>query len=141
MDSSPPPTPVIPQIPGCEGPLPQKAVEGLELFNRGQYWRAHEALEAAWRAETSPIRELYRGVLQAGVVYLHITRHNYAGAMKVYKRSQKWLTLWPETCRGIEIGQLQRDLERAIIEVHTLGPDRIAEFDLSLLKPVVYHVS
>jgi predicted metal-dependent hydrolase len=141
MDSSQPPTPVIPQIPGCEGPLLQKAVEGLELFNRGQYWRAHEALEAAWRAETSPIRELYRGVLQAGVVYLHITRRNYAGAMKVYKRSQKWLTLWPETCRGIKVGQLQRDLERAILEVQTLGPDRLAEFDLSLLKPVVYHVS
>jgi Uncharacterized conserved protein len=127
-----------PKITDCDGPLPQKAIEGLELFNQGRYWQAHEALEAAWRAEKGPIRELYRGVLQAGVVYFHITRRNYAGAMKVYRRSQKWLMLWPETCRGIAVGQLQKDLQRAILEVQTLGSERIAEFDLSFLKPVIF---
>ena len=138
MQASKPPAQISAQTPDCEGPLPPKAIEGLELFNRGHYWEAHEALEAAWRAETGPIRELYRGVLQAGVVYLHVTRQNYAGAMKVYRRSQKWLTLWPDTCRGIAIGQLQKDLERVILEVQALGPNRMGEFDLSLLKPVVY---
>jgi uncharacterized protein len=138
MQTSKPPTQIPPQTPDCEGPLPPKAIEGLELFNRGRYWEAHEALEAAWRAETGPVRELYRGVLQAGVVYLHITRQNYAGALKVYRRSQKWLTLWPDTCCGIAIGQLQKDLRRAILEMQALGPDRMAEFNRSLLKPVVY---
>jgi len=138
MQTSKPPAQIPPQTPDCEGPLPLKAIEGLELFNRGRYWEAHEALEAAWRAETGPVRELYRGVLQAGVVYLHITRQNYAGALKVYRRSQKWLTLWPDTCCGIAIGQLQKDLQRAILEMQALGPDRMAEFNLSLLKPVVY---
>ena len=122
----------------CAGSLHPKAVEGLELFNSRRYFEAHETLEAAWREETSPVRELYRGILQAGVVYLHITRHNFGGAMKVYQRSQKWLTLWPENCRGVAVGQLQRDLKRAVLEVQKLGPDRMAEFDLSLLKPVVY---
>jgi uncharacterized protein len=114
----------VPAPTDCEGPLHPKAIEGLELFNNGHYWKAHEALEAAWRVEKGPIRELYRGILQAGVVYLHITRRNFAGAVKVYQRSQKWLTLWPETCRGISVGQLQRDLTRAIREVQALGPDR-----------------
>jgi hypothetical protein len=122
----------------CDGPLHPKAIEGLDLFNRGHYFEAHEALEAAWREETGPIRELYRGILQAGVVYLHITRHNFAGALKVYQRCRKWLALWPENCRGIAVGQLQRDLEKAILEVQKLGPDRMAEFDPSLLKPVIY---
>jgi uncharacterized protein len=127
-----------PTSPGCDGLLHPKAIEGLNLFNQGRYWEAHEALETAWRAEPAPIRELYRGVLQAGVVYFHITRHNYAGALKVYQRSQKWLTLWPETCRGIAVGQLRRDLERAVQEMRALGSDRMVEFDLSLLRPVVY---
>ena len=129
---------IPPVSPDCDGSLHPKAIEGLEQFNRGRYWEAHEALEAAWRSETNPIRELYRGILQAGVVYLHITRHNYAGALKVYQRSQKWLTLWPATCRGVDVGQLQRDLKRAVQEMQALGQDRMAEFDLSLLKPVVY---
>ena len=127
-----------PVPPDCAGPLNPKAVEGLELFNRGRYFEAHEALEAAWHEETGPVRELYRGILQAGVVYLHITRHNFAGAIKVYQRSQKWLSLWYEECRGVAVGQLQRDLKRVVLEVQKLGPDRMAEFDLSLLKPVVF---
>ena len=122
----------------CSGPLHPKAVEGLELFNRGRYFEAHEALESAWREETGPVRELYRGILQAGVVYLHITRRNYAGAIKVYRRSQKWLTLWPERCRGIAVGQLQKDLGRVLLEIQELGPQRISEFNLSHLKPIVY---
>ncbi len=132
---------IPPQTDDCQGSLPPKVIEGLELFNRGHYWEAHEALEAAWRAESGPVRELYRGVLQAGVVYLHITRQNYAGAAKVYRRSQKWLTLWPDICRGIAIGQLQKDLKNAILEMQALGPDRMAEYDLSLLKPVVYETN
>ena len=127
--------------PDCDGPLHPKAVEGLELFNIRQYWKAHEALEAAWREETGPVRELYRGILQAGVVYLHVTRHNYAGAMKVYQRSQKWLTLWPEKCRGVNVGQLQRDLGKAVLEVKKLGQARMVDFDTSLLKPVAYDKS
>ena len=70
--------------------------------------------------------------------HLHLIRHNFAGALKVYQRSQKWLTFWPETCRGVVVGQLQRDLNRAVLEMQRLGPDYMAEFDLSLLKPIIY---
>lgn len=95
----------------CNGPLHPKAIQGLELFNHGYYFEAHEALEAAWREESGPLRDLYRGILQVGVVYLHITRHNYPGALKVYQRCRKWLQHWPGTCRGVAVGQLRRDLE------------------------------
>jgi predicted metal-dependent hydrolase len=113
-------------------------VEGLELFNRGQYFEAHESLETAWREETQPIRELYRGVLQAAVVYLHITRGNLAGALKVHARCRRWLDRWPETCRGIAVGKLRQDLETAVREFERLGPAGVDRFDLSLLKPVIY---
>ena len=39
-------------------------MDGIRLFNAGQYWRAHEALEAAWREEPGAVRDLYRGILQ-----------------------------------------------------------------------------
>lgn len=111
---------------------------GLELFNKGQYFEAHETLEAAWLVETDPLRELYRGILQVAVVYLHITRHNYPGAIKVYNRCLKWLQPWPDTCRGIAIGQLRQDLELAVANLQRLGPEHSSEFDVSQLKPVLY---
>jgi len=122
----------------CDAPLHPQAAEGLRLFNAGEYFEAHEALEDAWNDDKGKVRELYRGILQIAVVYLHITRNNYQGALKVYARSQKWLTDWPEVCRGIEVGRLRRDAEAAINEVKRLGEERIAEFDRSLLKPVVW---
>jgi predicted metal-dependent hydrolase len=123
----------------CQGSLHPKAIEGMELFNAGHYFEAHEALEAAWRDnKTGPERDLYRAILQVGVVYLHITHQNYPGAIKVYHRSLKWLDLWPETCRGVAVGQLRRDVDAAIACLQALGPARMADFDLSLLKPVQY---
>ncbi len=115
-------------------PHPQ-AAEGLRLFNAGKYFEAHEALEEAWNEEKGKVRDLYRGILQIAVVYLHITRKNYNGAVKVYDRSQKWLKDWPAVCRGLHVDELRRDAEAAINEVKRLGPEKIQEFDRSLLKP------
>ncbi|MGB8213947.1 MAG: DUF309 domain-containing protein [Anaerolineales bacterium] len=123
----------------CRGPLHPKAIQGMEFFNRGHYFEAHEALEAAWREEPGRVRDLYRGILQVGVVYLHITNQNYPGAIKVYQRCQKWLQPWPETCRGIEVGQLRQDLEAAVQVLQELGPQRMAAFDTTLLKPIQWN--
>lgn len=131
----------VPERIDCQGSIHPKAIEGMELFNSGRYFEAHEALEAAWRVETGPVRDLYRGILQVAVVYLHITRHNYVGATKVYQRSKKWLNQWPDICRGVAVGQLKQDLETAICSLQELGPLQINEFDRTLLKPVHYAIS
>jgi len=122
----------------CRATLHPRAEEGLRLFNAGKYFEAHEALEEAWLEETGRIRDLYRGILQIGVVYLHITRGNYNGAIKVYGRSQKWLKGWPAVCRGIDVEGLCRDAELVIEEVRRLGIKGIADIDLTLLKPVTW---
>ncbi len=123
----------------CDTSLPPQAAAGLRLFNAGKYFEAHEALEEAWNEERGKVRGLYQGILQIAVVYLHITRKNYNGAVKVYDRSQKWLKDWPALCRGINVDRLRRDAEAVIHEVERLGAERIAEFDLSRLKPVQWN--
>lgn len=120
----------------CDAPLHPQAAEGLRLFNAGEYFEAHEALEAAWNAEKSEVRNLYQGILQVAVTYLHITRGNYNGAVKVYIRSQRRLKGWANICQGIQVEKLRRDAEAVIQEVQRLGMEHIKEFDLSLLKPV-----
>jgi uncharacterized protein len=122
----------------CDGTLHPRAREGLILFNEGKYFEAHEELEAAWRDERGKVRELYQGILEAGVTYLHITRGNYAGAIKVYGRSMRWMRQWPEICRGVEVWQLRNDLDAVIKEVERLGEKRITEFNQDLLKPVIW---
>ena len=103
---------------------------GIKRFNAGQYWLAHEALEDAWNAEPGPIRDLYRGILQAAVVYHHISQQNYRGALKVYQRSEKWLRKWPAICRGVDVDRLRNDLDSALAEVKRLGVENLAQFNL-----------
>ena len=129
---------IHPDMEDCHGPLPPHAKEGLRLFNAGEYFEAHEALELAWREETGQVRRLYQGILKTAVTYLRIQRGNYVGAVKVYDRSMKWLRMWPDICCGVNVGKLRADLDQVIAEVQRLGPERIAEFDPSLLKPVLW---
>jgi rubrerythrin len=77
-----------------------------------------------------------RSVSCTAVVYLHITRGNYQGAVKVYRRSQRWMQDWPEVCRGIQVEELRRNAAAAMVAVENLGESNISRFDLSLLKPI-----
>jgi len=120
----------------CSRPLPPHAAEGIQLFNRCEFFEAHEALENAWRAETGEIRDLYRGILQIAVSFLHITRGNYKGALKVYERSQKWISKWPDTCQGVNVKKLREDAKYAIDTLKQLGEENIALFDPALFKPI-----
>ncbi len=115
----------------CNSPIHPKAEQGLRLFNEGKYFEAHEQLEDAWNAESSSARELYRGVLQVAVTYLHISRGNYIGAKKVYQRSMKWLERFPNICKGINVEKLRIDARFAI---ENINPP--ASYDLFFLKPI-----
>lgn len=123
----------------CNGELHPNAAEGIRLFNMGEFFEAHEELEAAWRDESGEVRDLYRGILQIAVTYLHLTRGNFEGAIKVYSRSLKWTQGWSDICRGINMKQLRKDAETAIKELERLGKEKINEFDKSLLKPIQWN--
>jgi len=126
------------QASDCQGSPSELALKGIALFNRGAYFEAHEELELAWGAETGSVRDLYQGVLQVAVAYLQITRRNYRGAMKMFLRMRQWLDPLPDVCRGVNIAQLRVEALAARAAMEALGPERLDEFDLSLLKPVQF---
>jgi len=122
----------------CQQRLPPAAVRGLEHFNAGEFFEAHEFLEAAWQAERGPVRELYRGVLQVAVAYYHIQRGNLAGAFKLFARSRKWLAPFGPVCQGIHLAHLLRDVDRVEAESRRLSPAQAAALESSFFHPVEY---
>jgi predicted metal-dependent hydrolase len=110
----------------CAGSLHPKAIEGMQCFNEGKFFDAHEELETAWKEESGSVRDLYRGILQIAVTYLHITRGNYDGAVKVYDRSLKWMKGWNDVCRGVNVKKVREDANTVMQEVERLGKERIA---------------
>ncbi len=115
----------------CGEDLPPRAREAVEQFNAGEYYHQHDLFEAEWMAETGPVRELYRAVLQVGVAYYHITRGNYRGALRMLQRSVQWLAILPDVCQGIDVRQLREDAARVRAVLETAG-----SYDPALLQPL-----
>jgi CheY-like chemotaxis protein len=120
----------------CRQELSQLALRGIEEFNRGEYFEAHETLEEAWNEDESAGRELYRAILQVAVAYLQIERQNYAGAVKMFLRVRQWIAPFPDRCRGVDVAALKTDAQRAYDHLVQLGAERVADFDRQLLRPV-----
>lgn len=122
----------------CGEELSDLGVRGIEEFNRGEYFLAHETLEEAWNEDQSAGRELYRTILQVAVAYLQIERNNYRGALKMFLRVRQWIDPLPDTCRGIDIAQLRADADNAHQVLLSLGQERLSEFDQALFQPLQY---
>lgn len=120
----------------CQDKLPPLARLGVEKFNAGAYYAQHDAFEEQWMAETGPVRDLYRAILQVGVAYYHITQGNHAGALKMLRRSVQWLAILPDVCQGVDVRRLEANAARVRQALEAMDPAAIASFDRSLLQPV-----
>src|SRR5215475_4012538 len=55
-----------------------------ELFNSGEFWLAHEALETVWRSIIDEHeRRVWQGLIQAAAALLHRKRGNRHGVVTV----------------------------------------------------------
>ena len=122
--------------PSKSDPLHPKAREGIKLFNVGKYYEAHESLEEAWMETGSPERILYQGILQIGLAYFQITRGNYRGALKMFRRGHRNLAPLGDTLLGIDLTQLREDAQTVESVLRQLGPTDINQLDRELIRPI-----
>ena len=120
----------------CQESPPPRVREGIELFNRGQYFDCHEVLEDAWNNEPEPVRLMYQGILQIGVACHHIQNKNWRGAMKVLERGIPKLRRFAPACMGLDLNHLLADADAIRRELIRLGPAWQDEFDPGLFPTI-----
>lgn len=125
----------------CQDPPPTLLLEGIQLFNAGDYFECHEVIELAWNEEPSPVRLLYQGILQIGVACYHIQKKNWRGAMKVLERGLPKIRHFAPHCMGIDLARLLADAEAIRQELARLGPDWAGEFNAHLFPTIQFTVS
>ena len=111
-------------------------LEGVELFNAGQFYRQHEVFEEHWMEDERPVRDLYQGILQIGVAFHHVERGNYRGAIKMLRRGLLRLRPLPPVAQNLDVASLRRSARAIHDELVILGPERMSEFDLSQLQAI-----
>ena len=56
----------------------------IQLFNRAEWYSAHDAFEEIWHETIGPERVTIQGILQISVAQLHLERGNLNGATILY---------------------------------------------------------
>lgn len=118
------------------GRIPDLVLKGIEEFNRGEFFEAHEYLEDAWREETGRIRYLYQGILQVGVGFYHQENGNWRGATGLLRSGIDRLKEFEPEALGIDVRKLLKESEQCLEELEKLGRDRVREFDRTRVPKV-----
>jgi uncharacterized protein len=114
-------------------------LEGIEHFNKCDFFEAHEVWEELWADYSGPSRKFYQGLIQVAVCLHHFGNGNIRGAKKLYFGCRGYLEPYLPKHEGLDLAQLLGQLEtccRAILESKEefpkieIVPDLIPEIHL-----------
>ena len=94
----------------------QKYIEGVRLFNAGEFWHAHEQWEACWLAAYEPEATFFKGIFQAAAALVHWQRGNPRGLWRNWEKSRPKLVALPTTMHGLDLRALIGDMDRFVTE-------------------------
>ena len=78
-------------------------LRGVELFNRGEFFDAHEVWEELWRDCPGADRRFYQALIQAAVAAHHWGRGNAAGAKRLYHSGRKYMEPFRPVHQGLVV--------------------------------------
>jgi uncharacterized protein len=85
---------------------------GIDLFNRGEPFAAHEAFEEVWRSTRPQPRDLFQGLVQVAAGLHHwLARGKAAPARRVLARGRRRLEPLAPRCCGLDLAALLSAVE------------------------------
>ncbi len=86
---------------------------GLELIRGGEYFGAHEELEAAWRAAEAEERDFLQGLVHVAVAWYQAGRGNGVGCGRQLEKARRRLTPYAPQHRGVDLAAVLEQLSEA----------------------------
>ena len=87
---------------------------GIELFNRGEFFEAHEVWEETWTPERGPRRVFLQALIHVTVGAYHATRGNPEGAMRQLRKALRKLEPYLPEYEGVNTARLNDDTRRLL---------------------------
>ena len=103
---------------------------GIEHFDAGRYFPAHEAWETSWKqARGTEDAEFFKGLSQLGAGYVHLLRGNAHGAQTLLRRAASRIGRYPNGHRGVDTRSVTERAESDALAVErgdlVPGPDAL----------------
>jgi predicted metal-dependent hydrolase len=90
---------------------------GIVLFNRGDFFEAHEVWESLWMETYGPERPFYQGLIQAAVGLCHFCNGNVRGAVKLYHSSRDYMRRFGSPYLGLDQDRFWDAMQRCFAEL------------------------
>jgi predicted metal-dependent hydrolase len=98
---------------------------GIVLFNRGDFFEAHEVWESLWMETHGPEKPFVQGLIQAAVGLCHFCNGNVRGAAKLYKSSRDYMQRFAPVFWDLDVGRFWADMQACFAELLAAEePDR-----------------
>lgn len=117
---------------------PEDAVaEAQRLIDSGRPFHAHEVLEASWKADPGPERDLWQGLAQLAVGLTHAQRGNARGAVALLRRGADRVRPFSAAApHGVDVAEAVSYSQRLAQRIEDQGLSAVSAADLRLpLQP------
>ncbi len=95
--------------------------QGIELFNRGEFYDCHEVLEEVWTPTKQPERWFLQSLIHFAVGFYHHQRNNSVGAVRQLRKGihkiQGYLPEWG----GVRTGAIEQEARRCLAVIEAGG--------------------
>lgn len=99
--------------------LPKKVKQGLQSFNQGDFYEAHEFFEDSWRDTQESTRELFRALLHLSGGYYRLTQDRPGAAKKFFTRARHWIQKFPSPFLGLNTAEIEAHLKVLLTVIDT----------------------
>ena len=90
---------------------------GIVLFNRGDFFEAHEVWESLWMDTFGPEKQFYQGLIQAAVGLCHFCNGNVRGAVKLYRSSRDYMERYGSPFLGLDQHAFWQQMQQCFAEL------------------------
>jgi predicted metal-dependent hydrolase len=91
---------------------------GIELFNAGRYWDAHEVWEHEWMPDRrGPDAGFFKGLIQVAAGCLHYGRHNRRGATNKWRSGADYLRPYLPAHLGVRTAPLVKTVDELLAAI------------------------
>ena len=109
--------------------------KGLNEYEKGDYFEAHEAWEDLWSDYNFPDRKFIQGLIQLSVSFVHMGNGNLTGARNLLKKCQQKFSDYNGIHRGINVDELKSNIEAVSFVYEDMK--NISDFDWDLVPRII----
>jgi predicted metal-dependent hydrolase len=109
--------------------------EGINQFNRREFYECHDTLEAVWMNAVTAEKNFFQGILQIAVGLHHLRNENWRGSVILLGEGINRLYAYPADYGGIDVEGLIAQASALLKQLQVAGTEQVGAIAHQLYGP------